>query len=241
MSIDQIFLLVITSLATSFAAGVTGIGWGMTMLALMYLFVPHPLIIPIHGIKQFFSEFFVFAYLLQYLHLRTACYFLLGIIPGAVLGYHLLSMITSNRIFMLALVVMMLITAIKPKFSPAIKLSSFGFTILGLVATALAPIIGAISPLLTPFFMRLNFKRQTFVSTKSFCQMAVHLSKIPVFWASDFPYGLYDIPIMAVIISSYFGTVLGVNVLHKINQKTFNILLRVIMLMMGVAMLWKFI
>ncbi|MDE3270216.1 MAG: sulfite exporter TauE/SafE family protein [Pseudomonadota bacterium] len=239
MGIDKLFLLLISSLATAFAASVTGMGQGMTLLALMSMFIPHQLIIPIHGIKQFFSNFFVFAYLYKHLHYRTICYFVVGVVPGALIGYQLLAIIKSNTIFLVILALMTIITAIKPKFAPAIRLNTIGFSVLGLVAAMLAPIIGAVGPLLAPFFIRSKFERQTFVSTKACCQMAVHLSKVPVFLAADFPYGLYDIPILLVIVSSYIGTVLGVNVLHKIKQKTFTNLLRIVLLIMGIMMLWK--
>lgn len=239
LGIDQIFLLFAAAIATSFAAVVTGMGWGMAMLMLMSLFVPLPLIIPIHGINQFFSNFFVFAYLHQYTHVRTVCYFILGAVPGAVLGYYLLTIITNNEVFLAVLATMTIITAIKPKISPAIKLSPFGYSMLGLVATMIAPLIGAVEPLVAPFFLRSNFKRQTFVSTKACCQMMVHVSKVPVFLANDFPYGLYDVPILTVVFSSYVGTIFGVSVLHKINQKTFTIILRAALLIMGTAMLWR--
>ena len=239
LGIDQIFLLLATALSTSFAAVVTGMGWGTAMLVLMSLFVPIPLIIPIHGINQFFSNIFVFAYLHQYTHIRTVCYFILGVIPGAVLGYQLLTVISNKEIFLAMLAALMIITAIKPKISPAIKLSPFGYSILGLVATVIAPLIGAVEPLVAPFFLRANFNRQTFVSTKACCQMMVHVAKVPVFLAADFPYGLYDVPILTVVFGSYFGTVFGVSVLHKINQKTFTIILRSALLIMGVAMLWR--
>ena len=239
LGIDQIFLLLVAALSTSFAAVVTGMGWGMAMLMLMSLFIPYHLIIPIHGINQFFSNFFVFAYLHHHTHLRTVCYFLLGAIPGAVLGYHLLTIITDNKIFIAILAAMTIITAIRPKISPAIKLSPFGYSILGLVATMIAPLIGAVEPLVAPFFLRSNFKRKTFVSTKACCQMAVHLSKVPVFLATDFPYGLYDVPILTVVFSSYVGTIFGVSVLNKINQKTFTTILRAALLIMGITMLWR--
>ena len=49
-------LLALANLITSALTGITGVGGGMILIALMPLFVPAVAIVPVHGVTQFVSN-----------------------------------------------------------------------------------------------------------------------------------------------------------------------------------------
>ena len=232
-------LLMASSMVTSVIAGVTGMAGGAILLAMLTFLVPQHIIVPIHGITQLASNGFRTVVLFRHIHRQTLVYFFVGAVIGGVCGYWLINQITSEKWFYIVVAVLTFYTALKTKRIPSIKLNRFGFFVLALITTAVGPLIGAVGPILSPFFVRDDFSVEEIVSTKAFCQAIAHFCKIPIFLAVQFSFHDY-LPLIVVLISgAYVGTVIGTHVLRRINQDNFMLFTRVFMCMVGVHLLIK--
>ncbi|MDH5581267.1 MAG: TSUP family transporter, partial [Bdellovibrionales bacterium] len=122
---------------------------------------------------------------------------------------------------------------------PQLKIPKWSFSLLGLFVGSLSLFIGAIGPVIAPFFIRDDLGKEEIVATKSFMQMGGHFLKIPAFFALGFEYGPYFTPLFSMVIMTIIGTKFGVIILKSINEKLFTIIYKVILFTAGVKLLFK--
>ena len=99
--------------------------------------------------------------------------------------------------------------------------------------------MGATGPLLAPFFIREDFKKEEVVATKSACQIFVHLVKMPVFLSLAFPFSNYIWEISAMVVGVVIGTKLGTDLLKRMNSDMFLKIVKVIMFLVAIRLLLK--
>ena len=83
-------------------------------------------------------------------------------------------------------------------------------------------IVGAVGPLIAPFFLGIGLERQAVIGTKAICQMAGHLVKIALFGIVGFAFwrylGFYAMAIPLV----FLGTWVGSQILDRVNETVFT-------------------
>jgi uncharacterized membrane protein YfcA len=113
-----------------------------------------------------------------------------------------------------------------------------GFTLIGLVAGAMALTVGAVGPLIAPIFARRDYVKERLIATKASCQMVTHLIKLPAFvllgtftlaslWTLALPMAATVIP----------GTLLGKRLLRHVSPGVFRIIYRAALLVAGAKVL----
>jgi uncharacterized membrane protein YfcA len=100
---------------------------------------------------------------------------------------------------------------------------------LGFVTGALGILVGAVDPLLAPFFLRKDFSRHQVIANKSYFQMLVHFSKIPVFLFLGFDYLEYWPLILILFTTAMLGTFSGLKLLDRISQELFLNIFKIIL------------
>lgn len=238
--------LPIAALLTSILSGMLGMGGGMLLLAALFSCgMPHAEVIPAHAAVQLVSNSTRTLAFWRQVDWRTVRRFLLGVLPGSVLG--ILVMVVLGRpegsqpILKIIIGVYILTMAALPTRRDA-RVRPFtwwDFPLLGLVAGTAAFTVGAIGPLISPLFARRDFVKERLIATKAVCQVLLHLAKIPVFLAlltfDDLAaLGLVTM-IMAIVVVP--GTLIGKRFLRRLSARGFVSLYRTALLVAGAKVL----
>jgi uncharacterized membrane protein YfcA len=232
--------LAITSLITSMASGVAGMGGGIILLSLLSFFLAHHEMIAIHGIIQLISNSSRLIYLKQYMRLDFFIPFLIGSPIGYIISFYLFSKIEDHQILYFVLSLLMFYSVFRPKQLPCFKLTALGWFILGVITSILGPLIGAIGPLLAPFFLRDDITKEEIVATKSSMQFLIHLLKIPLFISLSFSYQDHMYLILVMGLFTVLGTHFGVRVLKRIEVKIFMLIFKTMLLLSAIRMQYNF-
>jgi uncharacterized membrane protein YfcA len=237
--ITHLILMFLLSLGTAIMSAATGMGGGVIFLVGLNVFMPLDKVIPIHGLIQLKNNALRVWVLRAFLKKELCIPFFFGCLIGVGLVTYLASLITSKLIPFIIIFLLVNYSIFKPKKMPELKLNKLGFGILGIFTGFLGILIGAVDPILSPFFVREDFIRQEVIANKSFFQSLVHLSKIPVFLSFGFNYLEHWQLILILFIGGIIGTALGIRLLNYISQSTFKIIFKSILFLVGIKLAYN--
>ena len=213
---------------------------GITLFALMTFILPLSTIIPIHGVVQFFSNSSRVFLLRKNVSYKILFYYSLGLLPGVFLALYIRNLITNNAYIFLFVSLLIFYALIKDKFSKrAFELKYRNYFFVALFVGALSILAGAVGPFLAIFFQRRDMSKEEIVATKASTQMLTHFIKIPTFIYLQFDFWEYRYLIISMVAAAFIGTKIGVEILHKINKKTFFFLFRSALLIAGARLFYK--
>lgn len=239
LSLPVVLLLMLGATLTSVLSTVTGMAGGILLFALMNLFTPLAVTIPLHGVVQFCTNSSRVWLLRSYL-LRTMClYFAIGCLSGVIAATWLLSRTTLETLPLVLLAMLIFYTVFKPDRLPELRLPNWGYLPLGVVTGALGILAGPVDPLLAAFFVRSDLSREQIVVNKSAMQAWVHLLKIPAYLMLGFVFLDYWAPLTALVLAAVFGSYTGVHMLRKMNEQWFMLLLKAALLLAGLRILYQ--
>jgi uncharacterized membrane protein YfcA len=113
------------------------------------------------------------------------------------------------------------------------------FLALGSVTGFLNMVIGAVGPLIDPFFLGLGLSRQALVGTKAGCQMVGHGVKVVLFGVTGFAFAEHA-PLLALgSLCAIAGTWLGSRLLDQLSERSFLWLYRGVLSGLALRLVWK--
>lgn len=228
-------VLLSTAVLAAVLGGVMGMGGGLTLLGVMTALLPAPVIVPIHGVVQLVANATRTLGLIRHVAWRIVAVFAPPLVLGVTLAAALWSgdKLTYLRPAVGALVLAFLILRRRaPKLrSPPL----WSYAVLGVVVGFASVWIGAVGPLLAPFFLRDDFEPKQVVATKAACQAATHLLKIPAFMALGFDFVAHGGLLLGLIVAVVVGTLIGRALLEKIARARFELAFE---LLLGALAAW---
>lgn len=232
-------VLITFSFFTSALSAATGMGGGVLLFTVMTLYFPIQVIIPIHGVIQFFNNFLTLAFLRPHLKSSLMKPFILGAIPGILLAAFLVEKIIKTNAPQVIIVALIIYSLFRPKRLPDLELQHKNFFWVGLITGFLGIIAGAIDPILAPFFVRKDLTKEEVIGNKAAMQAIVHFSKIPVFLYLGFNYVPFLSFCLFTNIACYFGTRFGIKMLKKMSEEVFLKVFKIALILTGLRMLYK--
>lgn len=233
--------LIIISFFTSIISGIIGMGGGILLLSMMTFFMPITMAIPIHGIVQLVSNSSRVFYLRNYVKWKFYKYYIIGLPFGATVSTFLLMKLLERQHIYILLLALISYAVFKPKTLPDLKLKPSLWIFIGISTGISAVLVGAVGPLIAPFFLRDDFEKEQIIGTKAIMQMSAHLIKIPAFLFLNFSYSEH-IPLTFMMgISAVIGTKVGINILDKVNNELFKKLYKIFLAIAGFRILYKLI
>lgn len=231
----------IAAIGGAFLSAATGLGGGVVFFLVTLQFFPLSATIPIHGFVQMWANLFRIYLLRKHLVWGMCVPFFAGAILGVVGVYQLLDRLSNPLIAQILILAIVLYSVFKPSKLPEIKIPLWGFGVLGFATGFLGIIIGAVDPILAPFFIREDLKKEVVVANKSFMQATIHLAKLPVFLRLGFDYEPYAPLLILLVLGSAAGTVVGVRVLDRLNRRVFLLAFKTLLLLVALRMAYTII
>ena len=235
---SELLLFVLVTIG-AFISSLTGLGGGTLILAGLLLVFPASLAIPLHSFTQLTSNGLRTGLFFKQVHWRVVGSYALLMIPAAWFGAKLFNHVNPDWLNItvgLFILISVLPIRMKPKGEPRLKT----FVILGALSGFLGVFVGAVGPLVMPFFNRLKIERQGMLSTKSAGQSLLQLSKIIAFsGAGGVNFLQLKDNVLILILASLVGVGLSIPVSRKISDAKFDLILNILLGLIAVKILYK--
>jgi len=177
---------------------------------------------------------------------RIYRYFVLAALPGPLLGMLILDALNAQWTrFLIGLFIAYSLVA--PAYGLRRLSDGQAFTLAGAISGTLGVIVGAVGPLLAPFFLRGGFNKHEIIATKAVCQMTIHFLKIVAFsgifywmgWVSVEPFAFerYWYWIVPMAGMTVLGTYTGKYLLGRVNEDVFSWLYKSVLAILGLRLM----
>ncbi len=244
MEIVDLAILCATGLLTATLSAIIGMAGGITLLSVMLLFFEPLVAIPIHGVVQLVSNSSRTFVQRKHVDWKILSYYSAMLIPMAFVGLVVAQSLppTVTRALIGAFVLIAtwkrgwLLIGTHPERADTHR----RFLVLGAVAGVLNMTIGAVGPLIAPFFLKIGLTRQALIGTKAACQAAGHLVKIAVFGIAGFVFADYAVPLALLSVSVIAGTWIGSQLLERVSERWFKRLYRGVLTLIALRLvIWE--
>ncbi len=234
-----LFLGFLAALITSMISAIIGMGGGITLLAVMIVFLEYPAVIAIHGCIQLVSNISRSVLFLRWVNWRVFLKFLMGALPMSFLGITVVQGV-NPEILKTSIAVFILFSLYFPIRKLAVTHSLSGsFLLAGMLAGSVSLIVGATGPLIAPFFLVSEMKKEEIIATKAICQAFIHILKIILFGLIlNFDFQEYSMLILVMSIAVIIGTYLGKTILSRyVSERAFRLLYQGFLTLIGLKLL----
>ncbi len=222
---EHLALLAAVAFATAVLSAIVGMAGGITLLAVMLLFLEPLVVIPLHGVVQLVSN--SSRTFIQRAHLRWDVIWRYGLLllPMGFVGLWfaraLAPDVTKTMIGLFVLAATWAPGALMLGSHPEEANPKRRFFLLGGVVGVLNIAIGATGPMIAPFFLNLGLSRFALIGTKAACQMLGHLAKLVVFGIAGFAFQEW-LPLLITLSACVIaGTWAGSKLLHRVSEVWF--------------------
>jgi uncharacterized membrane protein YfcA len=226
---------------TAVLSGVLGMAGGVALLAVLLLYLPPLVAIPLHGVIQLVSNGSRVALQRRHARFDWILWYALPLIPAGLVGLQVAKALPEALLEVGIGVVALAATWLPKRKGNGEQRSArprLRFTSLGVCSGFLGMVIGATGVLLDPFFLGLGLARQALIGTKAACQAIAHGTKILLFGATGFAFAAY-LPLLAVgSICAVAGTWVGSRLLDRISERAFLWLYRAVLTLLALRLLW---
>ena len=227
---------------TAILSGVLGMAGGIALLAVLLVYLPPLVAIPLHGVIQLVSNGSRVVVQRRHARFDWIAWYSLPLLPAGLVGLRVAQQL-PEALVEAAIGAVVLAATWLPKRGAAAAASArrprARFFALGTVSGFLTMLLGAVGPMIDPFFLGLGLGRQALVGTKAACQAIGHAVKIGLFGAAGFAFAEHA-PLLALgSLCAVAGTWLGSRLLDKLSEESFVWLYRTVLTGLALRLVWK--
>jgi uncharacterized membrane protein YfcA len=232
-------LLVGVSFLGSLLAAMFGLGGGAMLLAVMALYFPPAVLIPLHGVVQVGSNCGRAVLMIRQAMSGILPVFIAGSVLGAALGAKLVVSLPVHWLqLVVALFVLYAAWGSRFKFRGG-KPSQPKFFVVGSLAAFATMFVGATGPLIAPFVVSATGDRRQVVATHAMLMTIQHGVKILAFGLVGFVFWPYVPFLAAMLVAGFAGTWVGRHVLDRLPERIFRICFSVVLTLLALELLWR--
>lgn len=243
-------ILLIASFLTSSISAVLGMGGGIILLGIMSIIIPEGyMVIALHGVIQLISNStrtFVFR---KHIKKNIINKFTIGALIGVFISILIILFITqyynvnsADEIkvdFLKPIIGIFILWHLF--FKKRIKKQNRkkkSFIYVGLIGGISSIFIGAIGPLIAPFFLKSELTKENIIANKAACQTITHLTKFPLFiYFFNVNYINELNTLFPLILAVYIGTNFGKKILHFIPEELFKKIFKFTLLIIALRLI----
>jgi uncharacterized membrane protein YfcA len=229
-------LLSLTAFATTLVTTLTGAAGGLLLLAVMALFFPPAVLIPMHTLIQLgavSSRAFLLRHFIEKSFLLP---FFVGAAVGAALGAQIFVALPTG-ILQAILAVFILFAAWVPS---RVRVGSVRgrFAVLGFAATFVGIFVSATGTLVAPVVAAAVDDRRRYTGTFGAVMTLVHLAKFIAFGVLGFAITAYAPLIAAMIASAVLANWAGRFFLDRMKENWFRSIFKVLLTALALRLMW---
>lgn len=225
--------LIAASLATSFITAAFGIGGGIVLLAVLASLIPPAALIPVHGLVQFGSNFGRAAIMLRHVEWGLFVPFTIGAVIGVALGGSVAITLPPDLLKVgLGLFILWSVLGRPPAFMRG------SAAVAGAFSSFLTMFFGGTGSFVSAFVKSTGVDRFVQVATHSTLMTVQHLLKTIAFGFLGFAFGEWLPLIAAMIVAGFVGTLIGRQVLTRIDERRFRFVLSAILVVLALRLVW---
>lgn len=223
----------------SLISSLTGLGGGTLILAGMLLFFPPELALPLHSFTQLSSNALRSGLFFREINWKVVMAYSAMMIPAAFLGAKLFDLFNPHWLKIVVgtfILISLFPFSFVPKGEPRLRT----FVVLGSFSGFLGIFVGAVGPMVTPFFNRLKLSRQGMLSTKSAGQALLQISKIIAFWgATTIDFSQFKDSILVLILGTLAGVGISIPISKKISDQKFELMVNIMLGLIAVKVIYE--
>jgi uncharacterized protein len=231
-----------TVFVTAVLSGVLGMAGGIALLGVLLVYLPPLVAIPLHGVIQLVSNGSRVIVQRQYARFDWIGWYTLPLIPAGFAGLAVAQALPEAMVGGLIGVVVLLATWMPKQrgvAAPTARRPRLRFLTLGAFSGFLSMVLGAVGPMIDPFFLGLGLSRQALVGTKAACQALGHAVKVGLFGVAGFAFAEHA-PLLALgSLCAVAGTFIGSRLLDKLSEESFLWLYRAVLTGLALRLVWK--
>jgi len=229
----ELATLCIFATLTSLLTAVAGLGGGMLLLALMaQLFAP-AILIPLHGIAQFFSNAnrgWIHRARLEWSYLRP---FIIGSVIGA-FAFVPLVVFVNPTIGALAVGVFILVVTWFPRW---LNVSRLPYVLSGGLTSGLGVLFGATGPLAMSAHPKANWTKEQIVGNHGAAMAVQHGVKVVAYMVAGVQLYQYLPHVVVLFIGAWLGTFLGTHILNNFSDERFKLMLKWVLTILALRLI----
>jgi len=226
---------IILGLITFITSGITamiGVGGGMILIAILPSFLPASVLIPIHGLNQWASNFSRAAFSYKDVQLQVMPMFLFGSVLGMFMMSAVIYFISLSYI-PIFIGLYILLSLHSDTFNKKIRKFE-NYFLIGFFQTGLSMVVGATGPLSMTLLLKEFSDREKVVATQAALMSMTHLFKIFVFIFFGFVFFDYLGVVLTMMIGSIIGSYIGTFFRRKIDAEKFKKMLKVLLTLLAI-------
>ena len=245
---NDIVILILSAFITSSISAVLGMGGGIILLGIMAVIIPEGYkVIALHGMVQLFSNTTRTYVFRKYVKTQLIKQFFNGALIG--ISFSVGIIITLIYYFDVQSANEIKVEVLKPFIGLFIVWNLFlkgpkkakivkSFVPVGLVAGLSSIFVGAVGPLIAPFFLVKSFNKEHIIANKAAAQMITHLSKIPLFiYFFNMDYTAELKILIPLILAVYIGTSFGKKILYFLPELLFKKLFKITLFIIAIRLI----
>lgn len=236
ISASSIVILTISAFGCSIIAGMMGVAGGVLFLGILASFVETTYVVPLYAVVMMVSTGSRTVLFHRYINWRIVLRYVMGLLPGALLGIFVFKLLPKDLI-KLAMGFFILAAVFMPVTKKETRLNVWIFFPLGLVAGFIGIFFGASGPLTASFYIRLGIVKEALIATKATCALMDHSLKILLFGLIGINVLSYGSLAIYLILAVIPGIYVGKKLLHKISDRVFMIVFKVLLSIMGLRII----
>jgi len=230
-------LLIFITAFTSFITAITGVGGGMTLIAILPSFLPASILIPVHGVTQLSSNISRAFFGYKDIYFKALPHYIIGSLFGVALFSSLLLYLSFTYI-PLFIGVYILLSLWSKKFDLILKRFE-SYYIMGFLQSGLSLFVGATGPMSMPMLMKDCKDPNQVIVTVAALSTITHTFKIFVFIGLGFAFFDYLELMIFMILGSVLGSYLGTLVRKKINTKKLVFLIKILLSILALKSIYQ--
>lgn len=235
-------LIVLCALLTSILSGIVGMAGGLVLMGIFVWILPAAPALALHGVIQFFAN--GWRVLLHRAHVTWRVLFHFGIGAALAMGVFALIVFTPTRLYVfLILGLLPVLVWVPERWLRLDALNPWHAIGGGFASTGISLVSGVSGPLTDLLFVRTDMGRHSIVATKSAMQALTHGAKIiaygAVLMSAEARAIIAPATIIAAILASMVGTVIGGRILDRMSDAHFKLARRWVVTLIGAVFLFQ--
>lgn len=237
-----IALLIVSCLAASILAAVTGFGGAAILLPVLTAVFGVRESIPILTVVQLVGNASRVVLNRKELVLPVVKWFSIGAVPMGLLGGWLFAqapLAYLHRllgVFLILMVVYRVLTRRKVRSRP---MDVRWFLPIGAVSTFISALVGSVGPLMAPFFLAFGLTKAAYISTEALATVVMHVTKLLAYGNAEL-LTLWNIGIGLLLGTVLIlGPYLGKRIVDHVSEKAFILLIEITLVAAGIYFLMK--